>query len=294
MRVPLTRRWLLIVGAGISASAVAGCPGARRSPDQAFVLSLDIAETDDLIETFTTTGNEWVSTQTDIFETARDESAAIAYGDPVFEDGLIIQTDKSIYQLSVSQNAVERIERPVLGAEPVDDDATVEEPVDIEWFHGGAEEAVGSVVQSVHGGDPEPHVFYQDDVLPPQLFPEPREEHVSYVGEVYRLSVAHRNIEADRFEYELAELAEADSTLEEVIAETYSFTVFGEFSDEATEILEGTIDGPEYRADMPFSDAEEELLNRLDVKVKDVGVANRWIRHDQEYYHATFSWWHSD
>lgn len=216
-------------------------------------------------------------------------------GKQAFENETHVHVDDSYVRIVVEHDGTERVSRPVLTAGGVDEPPADEQAVAMDRYRSDAQRLVERAVVTAHRGAPE-EVVLDPDTQPAELDPEPEHRYVEYQGEKYRLSIDNRMVAIDRYRYEWDEVATTRDEFSEYLREAHYVADADEadLSAEGRNILAEAKNSPPYEATAPFDDAEEEVLDLLDVDRQDVGEVKRFLRFEGSYYRARIHWWHSD
>ena len=214
----------------------------------------------------------------------------------LFEDGTYIVSNGTYYLINRVETRTESVERPVLRARRVNSSDIAGDAVPLDSYSAGEYRPVRRTVIFAFRGHPNGYVFHSPPEDTSQLRPELAYEYVEYQDAFFRLSLTEEVVEADRYEYSITELAADPQAFEAYIRRRRNITRIspGDLSPETRDVFDHVVQRGEYDAWSPFSEAEQDVLDRLDVTQKGIGTDERTIAYNGSYYEITVRWSHGD
>jgi hypothetical protein len=286
-----------VVGVATLAS-VAGCLGSREGSSMFTARSQKLSD-GNVTDAFAKQPPEFSDAQSGVVDELLSNGTAVRFGDEqseLFENESYILSNGTYYQINQTEAGVETVERVVLRAEQVSSTDIEREPVSLDYYTDADRRPVRRAVITAFRGRPEQYVFHSPPADTSQLRPEPDHAFVEYQDEYFQLSLATTDVDADRYEYSLVDVATDERAFETVVTDQQ--TIIQLSSDELTAETQALFDEitqrGKYDASSPFSEAEQDALDLLNVSQKGTGSDERLTRYNQSYYRITVQWSHVD
>lgn len=295
----MNRRTFSSTVAGVATLAsVAGCLGSRSGSSMFTVRSQKLSD-GNVTDAFAAQPADLSAAQSAVVDELVANGTAVRYGERQserFENGSYILSNGTYYQLSRTETGVETVERVVLEAAQVSSSEAERDAVPIDYYTDPDRRPVRRAVVTAFRGRPEQYVFHSPPAETSKLRPEPNHEFVEYQDEYFRLSVTETEVDADRYEYSLTDVATDEREFETVVTDHQTIIQLSsdELATETRTLLDELTERGEHDASSPFSEAEQNTLDLLNVSQKGVGSDQRVIRYDQSYYRITVQWSHVD
>ena len=285
------------VGSVIAAS-LAGCFGSREGSSGFTARSRRLSE-GNVTEAFAEQPADLSAAQSALVDDLVSNETAIRVGNQrseLFEDGTYVVSNGTYYLINRVETGSESVERPVLRAHRVNSSDIVGEAVPLDSYSDGDYRPVRRTVIFAFRGHPNGYVFHSPPEDTSQLRPDPAYEYVEYQDEFFRLTLTEKVVDADRYEYSITELAAGSQEFEAYIRRKRNITRISprELPPETRDVFDQIIQRDEYDAWSPFSDAEQDVLDRLDVTQKGIGTDKRTIAYNGSYYEIIVRWSHGD
>ncbi|MFB6155183.1 MAG: hypothetical protein ABEJ22_04755 [Haloferacaceae archaeon] len=206
---------------------------------------------------------------------------ADAYGVRPFEADEFVLADGIYYEVSVTEDGTETVERPVLSAEAVDEaDGEVGDfgnlsPTDLQ--------AVKCAVASTDDDSPDPCVIHAGEAS--AFWPDPDFEYVRVSDDLFRLHAEEQSVSLTRYRYEFERVADSHAAFleryrDELVAVDFDAA---SLTDEQREMLRTAASEGVYEESPPYSDGYSDLLDRLDEAAT---RRKSYVRFDGGYYLA--------
>ena len=286
-----------VVGSVITTS-LAGCFGSREGSSSFTVRSRMLSE-GNVTEALAEQPADLSDAQSALVDELVSNGTAVRFGNQrseLFEDGTYIVSNGTYYLINRVETRTESVERPVLRARRVNSSDIAGDAVPLDSYSAGEYRPVRRTVIFAFRGHPNGYVFHSPPEDTSQLRPELAYEYVEYQDAFFRLSLTEEVVEADRYEYSITELAADPQAFEAYIRRRRNITRIspGDLSPETRDVFDHVVQRGEYDAWSPFSEAEQDVLDRLDVTQKGIGTDERTIAYNGSYYEITVRWSHGD
>ena len=275
---PTRRRLLAAVAAAAGSS---GCLFGDRHDDSELALHFEPVPADELGSAFLYTRVEWTPAQRALIERG-GTNATEAFGYRPFDPGDVVRVNGTYFEVFVGRNGTGRVERPVLVAEP---ESEASEPTGD--FTGLAESDVLALRCAITSADregSEPCVLHGGEHS--AFVPEPAFRSIDHGEAYYHLSVAEREVELDRYDYEFQPVAENRSAFTDYAARDLLAVDYDETSltGEKREVLRTAAEEGVYReSPPPYADALLDLVGTF----RDGASDHRdYVKFDGRYYLA--------
>jgi hypothetical protein len=279
-------------------ASLAGCFGSREGSSSFTARSQRLSE-GNLTEAFTEQPADLSASQSALVDELVANETAVRFGNQQsepFEDRTYVVSNGTYYLINRAEAGVETVDRDVLRAQRVNASDVAGDAVSLDSFPDSDHRPVRRTVVFAFRGQPDGYVFHSPPENTTTLRPDLEHEFVEYQDEFFRLSLTEETVDADRYEYSLTEIAADPQEFERYITSRRNITRLSsdDLTAETRAVFDDLTEGGEYDAFSPFSEAEQAMLDRLDVSQKGIGTDERKIAYDGSYYEITVSWSHGD
>jgi len=232
---------------------------------------------------------------------ANESAVRFAYeADDLLKPGTYVRAENAYYQMQRTDAGTETVVRDVLQAEAVTESEAAGKAVSYEQYTGPNERPVLDAVITAFRGHPVPHVFHSPANETPQLRPTLQHEYVEYMDEQFRLSLSETEVHVDQYEYSVTQMADDEQAFEAYLREDRDIIRLSsdELRAETAEVFDKITTTGRYRGSddalSPFSQAETEVLEQLEISQKGSGTDTRYMSYDGSLYEVVVTWSHSD
>lgn len=275
-----SRRQVLASAAAAASAGAGGCLFGRGGAGSEMILEFEPVERGAVGQRAVYASEEWTATQRALLGDDPGTDA-VAYGHQPFHEGDIVRANGRYYAVSVSENGTGTVTRPVLEAEPVEDDGG--DAVELDSLAPADAMTLKCALASARGDGPEPCVVHGGEGS--VFWPDPP-EYADMGGDVYRLSAREHSVTLQRYDYSFQEVATNESAFTEYAVEKLLAVDFDswDLTETEREVLTSAAQEGRYRETPPYSDA----LERITDAVLD-GARGRegYVRFDGAYYLAS-------
>lgn len=295
----MNRRPFTYKTVGVAALAsLTGCFGSREGSSSFTARSQRLSE-GNVTEAFAAQPADFSASQSALVDEVVSNGTAVRFGNhrsEPFEDGTYVVSNGTYYLINRVTAGRETVERDVLRAQRVNASDVAGEAVSLDSFPDGDHRPVRRTVVFAFRGQPDGYVFHSPPDDTSTLRPDLEHEFVEYQNELFRLSVTNESVEADRHEYSATEIAAGPQEFETYVNTRRNVTRISpaELPPETRAVFDRILQEEEYEAWTQFSEAEQDVLDRLDVSQKGIGTDKREIQYNGSYYEITVRWAHGD